>query len=50
MMKDFDEILGMIIHSCNRYFYSGAKDIKETVVECVTQIYIEQIKADNENE
>lgn len=38
------EIVGMIVSSMNEYFYSGASDIKEKVLECATQIYIEQIK------
>ena len=40
----YDEILRMIINACNNRFYNGAKDIKETVVECATQIYITQMK------
>lgn len=40
----YDEILRMIINACNNGFYSGVKEIKETVIECATQIYIEQMK------
>ena len=46
--KSFNEIMKMIVNACNHNFYSGAKDIKNTVVECATQIYIAQMRgADN---
>lgn len=40
--KTFREIVAMITDACNASFYSGAKDIKETVINCATQIYIAQ--------
>ena len=40
----FDEIVNMIVKSTNTHFYSGAKDVKGKVLECATQIYIEQNK------
>lgn len=48
--KSFQEILTMINNACTHSFYSGAKDIKSTVVECATQIYIEQIRSENNAE
>lgn len=38
----FREIVEMIVKACNASFYSGTKDIKETVLNCATQIYIAQ--------
>lgn len=48
--QTFKDILSMIISACNREFYSGAKDAKETVIECATKIYIAQMKGDNNND
>lgn len=43
MSKSFDEIVYMISHACNKHFYTGDKDIKETIVKCATEIYIAQM-------
>lgn len=48
--KSFNEIVTMILNACNHSFYSGTKDIKSTVVECATQIYIAQMGSDNNAE
>lgn len=48
--QTFRDILSMIISACNREFYNGAKDTKETVIECATKIYIAQMKGDNSND
>ncbi len=42
--KSFMEILGMIVSACNNTFNNGTRDIKSTVLECATQIYIAQMK------
>lgn len=42
--KSYDEIMRMIINACNNHFYNGTKDVKKTVIECATQIYIAQMK------
>ena len=42
-MKSFGEILKMISCACAKTYYTGDKDIKATVVECATQIYIAQM-------
>ena len=47
--KSFSEILSMVVNACNREFYSGIKELKKTVLECATQIYIAQMK-DGEND
>lgn len=41
--KSYNEIMQMITNACNEHFYSGAKDVKEIVIECATQIYIAQM-------
>ena len=46
----FDEILHDIINCCKRRFYSGVDGIKEKVLECATQIYIEQMKLEKEKD
>lgn len=46
--KSFEEILEMISRACNSVFYTGTKDIKGTVLECATQIYIAQMKGGEE--
>lgn len=46
--KTFEQLLTMINNACNSVFYSGAKDIKETVVKCATKIYIEQMRNEND--
>lgn len=46
--KTYGEILRMIVSACNTSLYSGTKEIKETVVECATQIYIAQMKGGSE--
>ena len=47
--KSFAEILSMVANACNREFYSGTKELKETVLECATQIYIAQMKESEQN-
>lgn len=47
--KSFQEILTMINNACSHSFYNGAKDIKSTVIECATQIYIAQMQEENYN-
>lgn len=44
MNQSFDEIVKMIAKSCNNYFTNGVRDIRNTVLECATQIYIAQMK------
>jgi hypothetical protein len=46
--KSFDEIMRMIIRSCNNYYSSGTAGEKKTVIECATQIYIAQMKGGEE--
>lgn len=48
--KSFNEIVTMILNACNHSFYSGAKEIKSTVIECATQIYIAQMKEGADND
>lgn len=42
--KSFKEIVQMITSACNAAFTNGTRDIRNTVLECATQIYIAQIK------
>ncbi len=42
--KTFNEILRIINNACNDVFYSGARDVKATVIECATRIYIAQMQ------
>ena len=46
--KTFEQLLKMVNNACHSVFYTGAKDIKETVLECATKIYIEQMRTDND--
>ena len=39
----FRKIVEMIVDACSVSFYSGAKDAKETIINCATQIYIAQM-------
>ena len=43
----FDEIVAMIIKSFNKRYRTGTSDAKDKVLECATQIYIEQMKGDD---
>ena len=43
----FDEIVAMIIKSFNKRYYTGTSNMKDEVLECATQIYIEQMKGDD---
>ncbi len=43
----FDEIVAMIIKSFNKRYNTGTSDVKDKVLECATQIYIEQMKGDD---
>lgn len=40
----FKEIIQMITSACNATFTNGTRDIRNTVLECATQIYIAQMK------
>ena len=42
--KSFKEILQMVSGACNATFANGTRDIRQTVLECATQIYIAQMK------
>ena len=42
--KPFKEILQMVSSACNATFTNGTRDIRNTVLECATQIYIAQMK------
>lgn len=44
MTGTFKDILSMVDNACSRVFYTGSKDVKETVIQCATQIYIEQMR------
>ena len=44
MTGTFKDILSMVDNACSRVFYTGSKDAKETVIQCATQIYIEQMR------
>lgn len=43
-MKTFREILSMVSEACATSFYTGDKDVKSTVIECATRIYIAQMR------
>lgn len=43
----FDEIVAMIIKSFNKRYSTGTSNMKDKVLECATQIYIEQMKGDD---
>lgn len=43
----FDEIVAMIIRSFNKRYSTGTSEVKGKVLECATQIYIEQMKRDD---
>lgn len=43
--KSFKEIVQMITSACNAAFANGTRDIRNTVLECATQIYIAQMKS-----
>lgn len=40
----------MIVSACNAEFYTGSKEVKDTIIECATKIYIEQMKEGETNE
>ena len=42
--KSFKDILQIISSACNATFSNGTRDIRNTVLECATQIYIAQMK------
>ena len=42
--KSFKEIIQMVASACNATFTNGTRDIRNTVLECATQIYIAQMK------
>lgn len=42
--KTFKEILQMVTSACGASFTNGVRDIRSTVLECATQIYIAQMK------
>lgn len=44
--ESFSQILHMAVNACNANFYTGTRDIRETVLECATQIYIAQMGKD----
>ena len=44
--QTFKEIVEMITSACNAHFVNGTRDIRHTVVECATQIYIAQMKGE----
>jgi hypothetical protein len=39
----FEEIIQMITSACNTTFINGTRDIRNTVLECATRIYIAQM-------
>ena len=44
--KSFKELVQMITNACNAVFPAGTRDIRHTVIECATQIYIAQMKGE----
>lgn len=42
----FNEIVKMIVSACNHHFYNGTRydGLNNTIIECATKIYIEQMK------
>lgn len=40
----FDEIVSMIIKSFNRHYNNGTSGMQDKVMECATQIYVEQLR------
>lgn len=44
MDNSFKEILQMVSSACSATFINGTRDIRNTVLECATQIYIAQMK------
>lgn len=46
-MTTFNEIVTMITYSCNKHFQKGCSGIRDKIIECATQIYIEQMKINN---
>lgn len=44
--QSYKEILLMVGNACNTTFYNGTRDIRDSVVECATKIYIEQMRLD----
>lgn len=45
----FDEIMGMILRSCNNRFQASTS-LREKILDCATQIYIEEMKEKNNAE
>ena len=43
-MESYEQILRMVKNACNSTFYHGYTGNEEKVIECATQIYIEQMK------
>lgn len=46
----YKEIVRMIGNACNDEFYSGVKDLKATIIESATQIYIAQMNTRTQKE
>ncbi len=42
--EKFKAILIGVTNACKRAFYDGEKNIRPTVLECATKIYIEEMK------
>lgn len=42
----YEEIVKMIVRACNHTFNNGWSGCRETILQCATQIYIEQMKGE----
>lgn len=41
--KTYNDILTMIVDACRRNFTDGVENKEQTIIECATKIYIEQV-------
>lgn len=45
-MRTYKEILAEVASACKNVFYNGHKDIRASVVEAATKIYITELQID----
>lgn len=44
MNTEFKDTLSMVDSACIRTFYNGNSGIREAILQCATQIYIEKMR------